>query len=100
MAWVRPLRSSPSSSPSSSPLSSPLRSRRSLSFFWWLFVLIFGVGADIGCSVCLRFFFFLVAVADIGGRWLICGGGRWLWAVAVWVVVDDSGDGIIYYFNV
>ena len=50
--------------------------------FWWLFVLIFGVGADIGCSVCLSFFFFLVAVADIGGRWLICGGGRWLWAVA------------------
>ena len=26
----------------------------SLSLFWWLFVLIFGVGADIGCSVCLR----------------------------------------------
>ena len=66
------------------------------------------------CSVCLRFFFFLVAVADIGGRWLICGGGRWLicgggrwlWAVAVdlrvWVVVDDGDDReeIIYYFNV
>ena len=29
------------------------------------------------------FFFFLVAVADIGGRWLICEGGRWLWPVAV-----------------
>ena len=40
--------------------------------------------ADFG--VCLSFFF-LVAVVDIGGRWLICGGGRWLWAVAVWVVV-------------
>ena len=32
--------------------------RSDLSLFWWLFVLIFGVGADIGCSVCLRFFFF------------------------------------------
>ena len=52
-----------------------------LSLFWWLFVLIFGVGADIGCSVCLSFFF-LVVVADIGGRWLICGGGRWSWAMA------------------
>ena len=30
----------------------------SLSLFWWLFVLIFGVGVDIGCSVCLSFFFF------------------------------------------
>ena len=46
-------------------------------------------------------------MADIGGRWLICGGGRWLWAMAVdlqcgllWVVVDDNGEGIIYYFNV
>ena len=46
-------------------------------------------------------------MADIGGRWLICGGGQWLWAVAVdlrcgllWVVVDDNGEGIIYYFNV
>ena len=29
------------------------------------------------CSVCLSFFFFfLVAVANIGGQWLICGGGR------------------------
>ena len=48
----------------------------------------------------------MVAVADIGGWWLICGGGRWLWAVAVdlrvWVVVDDSDDREeeIYYFNV
>ena len=45
-------------------------------------------------------------MADIGGWWLICGGGRWLWAVAVdlrvWVVVDDSDDREeeIYYFNV
>ena len=59
------------------------------------------------CSVCLSFFFFffLVAVADIGDRWLICGGGQWLWAVAVdlwvWVVVDDDDrEEIIYYFNV
>ena len=59
------------------------------------------------CSVCLSFFFFfLVLVADIGGRWLISGGGRWLWAVAVdlrvWVVVNDGDDKeeIIYYFNV
>ena len=41
----------------------------------------------------------------MGGRWLICGGGRWLWAVAVdlqvWVVVDgDDTEEIIYYFNV
>ena len=42
-------------------------------FFFFFF---FFVGVDIGSSVCLRiFFFFLVAVADIGGRWL--------WAVAV-----------------
>ena len=39
------------------------------------------------------------------GRWLICRGGRWLWAVAVdlqvWVVVDgDDRKEIIYYFNV
>ena len=57
------------------------------------------------CSVCLSFFF-LVVVVDIGGRWLICGGGQWLWAVAVdlrvWVVVNDGDDKeeIIYYFNV
>ena len=48
-------------------------------------ILVFEFGlirlADFG--VCLSFFFFLVAVADIGGRWLICGGGRWLWAMAV-----------------
>ena len=41
----------------------------------------FGVGANIGCNVCLSFFFFLVAVVDIGGRWLICevadGCGQW-----------------------
>ena len=70
--------------------------------FWWLFVLIFGVGADIGGSVCLSFFF-LVAVADIGGWWLICEGGRWLWAVAVDLrcgLLMIMGEGIIYYFNV
>ena len=48
-------------------------------------ILVFEFGliglADFG--VCLSFFFFLVAVADIGSQWLICGGGRWLWAVAV-----------------
>ena len=48
-------------------------------------ILVFEFGliglADFG--VYLSFFFFLVAVANIGGRWLICGGGRWLWAVAV-----------------
>ena len=45
-------------------------------------------------------------MANIGGWWLICGGGRWLWVVAVdlwvWVVVVDGDDReeIIYYFNV
>ena len=35
--------------------------------------------ADIGCGgLCCGVFFFFVAVADIGGRWLICGGGWWL----------------------
>ena len=68
------------------------------------------VGYEIcGCVVCLSFFFFfffVVAVADIGGRFLICGGRRWLWAVVVdlrvWVVVNDGDDRkeIIYYFNV
>ena len=45
-------------------------------------------------------------MANIGGWWLICGGGRWLWAVAidlwVWVVVvvvDDDREELIYYFN-
>ena len=55
------------------------------------------------------FFFFLVAMADIGGRWLICGGGRWLWAMAVdlqcglslmLLLLIIMGEGIIYYFNV
>ena len=53
------------------------------------------------------FFFFFVAVADIGSRWLICGGGQWLWAVVVdlrvlvVVVVDgDDKEEILYYFNV
>ena len=58
--------------------------------------------------VCV-FFFFLVAVADIGGRWLIYGGGRCLWAMAVdlWcglllllLLLMIMGEGIIYYFNV
>ena len=53
-------------------------------------------------------FFFWVAVADIGGRWLICGGGRWLWAVAIdlqygllllLLLLMIMGEGIIYYFN-
>ena len=46
-------------------------------------------------------------MVDIGGRWLICGGGQWFWAVAVdlrvWVVVvvdSDDREEIIYYFNV
>ena len=51
----------------------------------------------------------LVAVADIGGRWLIYGGGRCLWAMAVdlWcglflllLLLMIMGKGIIYYFNV
>ena len=71
-------------------------------------VFFFGIRVDIGCSVCLSFFF-LVAVADIGGRWLIYGGGRWLWAMAVdlWcglllllLLLMIMGEGIIYYFNV
>ena len=48
-------------------------------------------------------------MVDIGGWWLICGGGRWLWAVAVdlWcglflllLLLMIMGKGIIYYFNV
>ena len=55
------------------------------------------------------FFFCGVAVADIGGRWLICGGGRWLWAVAIdlrcgllllLLLLMIMGEEIIYYFNV
>ena len=56
---------------------------------------------------CYFFFFFGLVVADICGRWLICGGGWWLWAVAidlwVWVVVvvvDDDREELIYYFNI
>ena len=77
---------------------------------FWLMVFFFSVGADIGCSVCLSFFFFLVAVADIGGRWLICGGGWWLWVVAInlrcglllllLLLLMIMREGIIYYFNV
>ena len=50
----------------------------------------FGMGMRFWLMV---FFFFLVAVADIGGRWLICGGGRWLWAVAV-----DLRCGLLLFF--
>ena len=48
-------------------------------------------------------------MADIGGRWLISAGGRWLWAVAVdlrcgllllLLLLMIMGEGIIYYFNV
>ena len=51
------------------------------------------------------FYLFIAIVANIGGRWLICWGGWWLWAVAVdlwvWVIVDDDDrDELIYYFNV
>ena len=139
-AWVRPLQSSPSSS--------PLWSRWSLSFFWWLVVLIvggwlilvdggrliglwvvgvrlgwwlvspappsilvvvvdvvnfffFGVGADIGCSVCLSFFFFLGSsgwywwsVVDLWGWPMVVGCGSWS---AVWVVNDNGGgDNILF----
>ena len=71
-------------------------------------VFFFCVGADIGCSVCLSFFFFfLFAVADIGGWWLICGGGQWLWTMVVdlrcgllLLLLMIMGDEIIYYFNV
>ena len=44
-------------------------------------------------------------MADIGGRWLISGGGRWLWAVAVdlrcgllllLLLLMIMGEGIIY----
>ena len=46
---------------------------------------------------------------DIGGQWLICGGGQWLWAVAVdlqcglllmLLLLMIMGEGIIYYFNI
>ena len=64
----------------------------------------FGMGMRFWLMV---FFFFLVAVADIGGRWLICGGGRWLWVVVVdlrcgllLLLLMIMGEGIIYYFNV
>ena len=70
--------------------------------FWLMVFFFLCVGVDIGSSVCLRiFFFFLVAVADIGGRWL--------WAVAVdlrcgllllLLLLMIMGEGIIYYFNV
>ena len=71
-----------------------------------------GVRLGCGCEICgyimfVEFFFFLVvAVADIGGWFLIYRSGWWLWAVVVdlqvWDVVDDGDDReeIIYYFNV
>ena len=34
------------------------------------------VVVDVVVFFFLFFSFFFVAVADIGGRWLICGGGR------------------------
>ena len=62
--------------------------------------------ADIGCGgLCCGVFFFFVAVADIGGRWLICGCGRWLWAVAVdlqcgllllLLMIMGGGDNILF----
>ena len=106
----------------------------SLSRFLWLVVLIVGgwlilvdggrlIGLwmwDLGwywclslgwsgfdCSVCLSFF--LVAMVDIGGQWLICRGGRWLWVMAVdlrcgllllLLLLMIMGEGIKYYFNV
>ena len=48
-------------------------------------------------------------MTDIGGQWLICGGGQWLWAMAVdlrcgllllLLLLMIMGEGIIYYFNV
>ena len=51
--------------------------------FGLILVFEFGLSGLADFGVCLSFFFFLVAVADIGGQWLICRGGRWLWAVAV-----------------
>ena len=47
-------------------------------------------------------------MAGIGGRFLICGGGRWLWAVVIdlrygllllLLLLMIMGEGIIYYFN-
>ena len=52
--------------------------------FLWLWMGLTSAVVDIGCGgLCCGVFFFFVAVADIGGQWLICGGGKWLWAVAV-----------------
>ena len=34
------------------------------------------------------FFFFFVVVADIGGRWLICGGGR---GCGLWRLICGCG---------
>ena len=92
-------------------------------WFWLMVVGWSGCGCEIWVDIgvwvwvdrvgwfwCLsEFYFFLVAVADIGGRWLICGGGRWLWAVAVdlWcgllllllLLFFFFGKWIIYYFN-
>ena len=44
--------------------------------FGLILVFEFGLSGLADFGVCLSFFFFLVAVADIGGWWLICGGGR------------------------
>ena len=54
------------------------------------------------------FFFFLVAVVDIGGQWLICEGSRWLWVMVVdlrcgllllLLLLMIMGEGIKYSFN-
>ena len=125
-AWVRPLRSSPSSP--------PLQSRRSLSLLWWLVVLIVGgwlilvdsgrliglwvwdlgwvwdfgwwcfffcVGADIGYSVYLSFFFgssgwYWWSVVDLWGWPVVVGYGRCGLSLQLLMIMG----GIIYYFNV
>ena len=74
-----------------------------LSLFWWLFVLIFGVGANIGCSVCLSFFFlgssgwYWWSVFDLWGWPVVVGCGRCGLLLQLLLIM---GEGIIYYFNV
>ena len=69
-------------------------------FGWWRF--FFGVGVDIGCSVCLSFFFFFGSsgwywwsVVDLWGWPVLVGYGSWsvVWVVIVVAVVDDNGGG-------
>ena len=97
-AWVRPLQSSPSSS--------PLWSRWSLSFFWWLVVLIVGgwlilvdggrlirlwvVGVRLGWwLVSPAPLSILVVVVDVVGFFFFFffGSSGWYW----WSVVDQWG---------